>query len=62
MRPRYRSWKPTTTGRASRVDAGWVAWSDFGFVRQRYAITDKDAQFKMAGEVAASIATAAATR
>lgn len=37
----------------------WVAWSDFGFVRQRYAITDKDAQFKMAGEVAASIATAA---
>jgi uncharacterized protein (DUF302 family) len=40
----------------------WVAWSDFGFVRQRYAITDKDAQFKMAGEVAASIATAATTR
>jgi uncharacterized protein (DUF302 family) len=40
----------------------WVAWSDFGYVRQRYAITDKDAQFKMAGEVAASIATAAATR
>lgn len=40
----------------------WVAWSDFGFVRQRYAITDKDAQFKMAGEVAASIATAATSR
>lgn len=40
----------------------WVAWSDFGFVRQRYAIADKDAQFRMAAEVAASIATAAATR
>lgn len=40
----------------------WVAWSDFGFIRQRYGIADKDAQFKMAGEVAASIATAAATR
>jgi uncharacterized protein (DUF302 family) len=40
----------------------WVAWSDFGFVRQRYGIADKDAQFKMAGEVAASIATAATAR
>jgi uncharacterized protein (DUF302 family) len=40
----------------------WVAWNDFGFIRQRYAITDKDAQFKMAGEVAASIAAAATTR
>jgi uncharacterized protein (DUF302 family) len=40
----------------------WVAWSDFGFIRQRYAIADKDAQFKMAGEVAASIATAATSR
>jgi uncharacterized protein (DUF302 family) len=40
----------------------WVAWSDFGFIRQRYAIADKDAQFKMAGEVAASIAAAATAR
>jgi uncharacterized protein (DUF302 family) len=40
----------------------WVAWSDFGFMRQRYAITDKDAQFKMAGEVAGSIAAAATAR
>ena len=40
----------------------WVAWNDFGFIRQRYAITDKDAQFKMAGEVAASIAAAATSR
>jgi uncharacterized protein (DUF302 family) len=40
----------------------WVAWSDFGFIRQRYGIADKDAQFKMAGEVAASIAAAATAR
>jgi uncharacterized protein (DUF302 family) len=40
----------------------WIAWSDFSFIRSRYAIADKDAQFKMAGEVAASIATAAASR
>jgi uncharacterized protein (DUF302 family) len=40
----------------------WVAWSDFAFIRQRYGIADKDAQFKMAGEVAASIATAATAR
>lgn len=40
----------------------WVAWTDFGFIARRYAITDKAAQFKMAGEVAGSIAAAAATR
>lgn len=40
----------------------WVAWSDFGFIRQRYAIADRDAQLKMAGEVALSIATAATAR
>jgi hypothetical protein len=40
----------------------WVAWTDFGFIAKRYAITDKAAQFKMAGEVAGSIATAATTR
>jgi uncharacterized protein (DUF302 family) len=40
----------------------WVAWNDFAYIRQRYGITDRDAQFKMAGEVAASIATAAAAR
>lgn len=37
-----------------------VAWSDFGFIAHRYGITDKGAQFKMASEVAASIAAAAA--
>jgi uncharacterized protein (DUF302 family) len=40
----------------------WVAWTDFGFIAKRYAITGKDAQLKMASEVAASIATAATTR
>ena len=37
----------------------WVAWTDFGTISARYGITDKPAQLKMAGEVAASIATAA---
>lgn len=37
----------------------WVAWTDFDFIAKRYRITDKTAQFKMAGEVAASIASAA---
>ena len=40
----------------------WVAWTDFGAISARYGITDKPAQFKMAGEVAASIATAATAR
>jgi uncharacterized protein (DUF302 family) len=37
----------------------WVAWTDFRFIARRYRITDRPAQFKMAGEVAASIAGAA---
>jgi len=40
----------------------WVAWSDFGFIAKRYGITDKEPQFKMASEVAMSIASAATTR
>jgi uncharacterized protein (DUF302 family) len=36
-----------------------VAWTDFGFIANRYAINDRAAQFKMAGEVAASIASSA---
>jgi len=40
----------------------WVAWTDFGFVAGRYAIADRQAQFKMASEVAASIAAAATAR
>ncbi len=34
----------------------WVAYSDFHWIAQRYAIADRDAAFKMASEVAASIA------
>jgi len=40
----------------------WVAWTDFAFVANRYSINDRAAQFKMASEVAQSIATAAASR
>jgi uncharacterized protein (DUF302 family) len=36
-----------------------VAWTDFSVIATRYRITDRAAQFKMASEVAASIATAA---
>jgi uncharacterized protein (DUF302 family) len=38
----------------------WVAWTDFAVIAKRYAIRDRDAQLKMASEVAASIAAAAA--
>lgn len=38
----------------------WIAWTDFRFIAHRYGIKDRPAQFKMAGEVAASIAAAAA--
>jgi len=37
-----------------------VAWTDFGYIANRYSITDREAQFKMASEVAASIASSAA--
>lgn len=40
----------------------WVAWTDFQFIAKRYSIVDKAQQFKMAGEVAESIAAAATTR
>lgn len=36
-----------------------VSWTDFDVIAKRYCITDRDAQFGMASEVAASIATAA---
>lgn len=37
----------------------WVSWTDFNFVAGRYQLRDRDAQIKMASEVAASIASAA---
>jgi uncharacterized protein (DUF302 family) len=38
----------------------WLAWTDFQFMAKRYGITTQDAQFKMASQVAASIAADAA--
>ena len=37
----------------------WISWNDFRFVATRYELTDRDAQIAMAGQVAASIASAA---
>lgn len=34
-----------------------VAWTDFAYIGHRYALKDRDAQLKMASEVAASIAS-----
>jgi uncharacterized protein (DUF302 family) len=39
--------------------AVWVSWTDFHFVAGRYQLQNRDAQIKMASEVAASIASAA---
>lgn len=41
--------------------AVYVAWTDFAFIADRYSIADREAQFRMASEVAASIAAAATT-
>ncbi len=38
----------------------WLAWTNFDYIANRYRIADKPAQFKMASEVAASIASDAA--
>ena len=38
----------------------WLAWTDFKFIARRYHIENRVAQFKMASEVAASIAGDAA--
>jgi uncharacterized protein (DUF302 family) len=35
----------------------WVVYNDFARIAQRHGITDRDAQFKMAAEVIASIAS-----
>jgi hypothetical protein len=37
----------------------WISWTDFRFVANRYQLKDRDPQIAMAGEVAASIASAA---
>ena len=40
----------------------YVAWTDFGFIAERYSIGDKGPQLAMASEVAASIANTATSR
>ncbi len=42
-------------------DAGtvWIAWTDFGFIAKRYAITDRDPVIAKATSVAATIAASA---
>jgi uncharacterized protein (DUF302 family) len=40
----------------------WIAYSDFTFIANRHHIRDKEAQFKMASEVAASIAASAQSK
>ena len=47
-----------------RDDAGavWVAYTDFGWIAQRHGVTTRDAQFHMASEVAASIASSVQAR
>ena len=41
--------------------AVWMAYTDFGWIARRHGIKDREAQFKMASDVVASI-TASATR
>ena len=40
----------------------WVSWTDFAFIARRHHIDNRAAQFKMAAEVAASIAHSATVR
>jgi uncharacterized protein (DUF302 family) len=40
----------------------WIAYSDFAYISNRHHITDRPAQFKMAAEVAASIASSAQSK
>jgi len=41
--------------------AVWVAYTDFDWIAKRHGVTSRDAQFHMATEVAASIASSVAT-
>ena len=40
----------------------WVAYSDFDWIARRHGVTTRDAQFSMASQVAASIASSVAKR
>jgi uncharacterized protein (DUF302 family) len=45
------------------ADGGvWVSWTDFAYIARRHHIDNRAAQFKMASEVAASIAHSATVR
>ena len=45
-------------------DAGqvWAVYTDFGWIARRHHITDRDAQFKMASEVIASITSSVSSQ
>jgi uncharacterized protein (DUF302 family) len=47
-----------------RDEAGvvWVAYTDFDWIARRHGVTSRDAQFRMASEVAASIAASVGGR
>jgi uncharacterized protein (DUF302 family) len=40
----------------------WVVYTDFGWIARRHGIADRDAQFKMASEVIASITSSVAPK
>lgn len=40
----------------------WAEYNDFDYIARRHGITDRDAQFKMASEVIASITSSVAAR
>ena len=40
----------------------WIAYTDFAYIARRHGIANRGAQFKMAGEVAASIASSAVAK
>jgi len=40
----------------------WVAYSDFEWIARRHGVTNRDAQFHMASQVAASIASSVVSR
>ena len=42
--------------------AVWVAWTDFAWIAHRHGVTTREAQFHMASEVAASIASSTTAR
>ena len=42
--------------------AVWVAYTDFAWIAHRHGVTTREAQFHMASEVAASIASSTTTR